>query len=283
MSKVAVIGLAGESVFLTVEKFHEGGETLVADAFVTQPGGKGFNQAVAAKRAGAEVSFLAAAGNDAYAESIQSFLTKEEIRWKLPRKADRTAYAAILTDRSGANRVTEYIGAQLEERDVSDFEEEIACADILLLSNEVPLRVNEAAARTAKRHGTKIILNPAPSVKLSEELKRAVWLFTPNEFETEGLKRYKNAVVTLGKRGCLLRATGETIPARRVTAVDTTGAGDVFNGYLAARLVAGDSLKEAAEIANTASGIAVTRKGAVTSVPYLEEVIREYGSLSERA
>ncbi len=282
MSKIAVIGLAGESVFLTVRKFHEGGETIEADTLETQPGGKGFNQAVAARRAGADVAFLAAVGKDAYAAYLRKFLSTEKIRFRLCEKEDRTAYAAIIIDGQGRNRVTEYIGAQLEEQDVEDFTEEIANADILLLSNEVPSEVNEKAALLAQKYSTKLIVNPAPYRPLTAEVRKTAYLFTPNEYETLGLEDHKNVVVTMGEKGCCLRSTGKMIPARHVHAVDTTGAGDVFNGYLAAALAEGQGLSKAAEFANVASGIAVTRKGAVTSVPYLEEVKREYGSLSKR-
>ena len=283
MSKIAVIGLAGESVFLTVRKFHEGGETIEADSLDTQPGGKGFNQAVAARRAGADVAFLAAVGNDPYAGYLREFLASENIRFRLCKKEDRTAYAAIIIDGQGRNRVTEYTGARLDVQDVEDFKEEIAKADILLLSNEVPAEVNEKAALLAQKYSTKVIVNPAPYRPLSAEFRNTAYLFTPNEYETCGLEDQKNVVVTMGEKGCCLRSTGKIIPARQVHAVDTTGAGDVFNGYLAAALAQGRELSEAAEFANVASGIAVTRKGAVTSIPHLEEVKREYGSLSERA
>lgn len=282
MNKIAVIGLVGESVFLAVERFHRGGETVEAESMHTQPGGKGFNQAVAAKRAGAAVSFLAAVGGDAYALQIRRFLDAEKIAYSLAEKKDKTAYAAILTDRQGSNRVTEYTGARLEREDVAAFEGEIAAADILLLSNEVPPEVNECAAELAYKHGVRVILNPAPARPLSASLKEKICLFTPNEFETQGLEDCKNVIVTLGEKGCLIRETGENIPAVKAKAVDTTGAGDVFNGYLAAALASGKSLREAAAFANVASGIAVTRKGAVTSVPLYKEVMNLYGSQSER-
>ena len=272
MNKIAVIGLVGESVFLRVEKFHTGGETLEASEIHTEPGGKGFNQAVAASRAGAKVSFLAAVGQDEYPRSVAKFLEKEGISYTLSKKADRTAYAAIITDAKGLNRVTEYVGAELSAEDAESFRKEIEEADFLLLSNEVPLSVNEAAAEIAAAAGTKIILNPAPYRKISDRLRKLVYLFTPNEYETEGLEENKNVIVTLGERGCFIRSEEETVPAVQVRAADTTGAGDVFNGYLAASLAKGCSLKESVRIANTASGIAVTRRGAVSSVPYAEEI-----------
>lgn len=265
--KVAVIGLAGQSVFLPVKELGKAGETVIADAIHTEPGGKGFNQAVAAARYGADVAFLAAVGDDAYAGSIQSFLDGEKIGAYLCRKNDKTAFAAIVTDAAGNNCVTEYMGARLTEEDVASFGAEIVSSDILLLTNETPEKVNIAAARIAAANGVRVILNPAPQQTLSEEmLSLADWL-TPNEHETTGLDGRQNVIETLGSRGCRLRATGEVVPAFSVEAVDTTGAGDTFNGVLAAALAQGVSLSRAVRAANAAAGLSVMRRGAVGSIP----------------
>lgn len=265
--KVAVIGLVGQSVFLPVKELGKAGETVIADAIHTEPGGKGFNQAVAAARYGADVAFLAAVGDDAYAGSIQSFLDGEKIGAYLCRKNDKTAFAAIVTDAAGNNCVTEYMGVRLTEEDVASFGAEIVSADILLLTNETPEEVNIAAARIAAANGVRVILNPAPQQTLSEEmLSLADWL-TPNEHESVGLEGRQNVIETLGSRGCRLRATGEVVPAFSVKAVDTTGAGDTFNGVLAAALAQGASLSRAVRAANAAAGLSVTRRGAVGSIP----------------
>ena len=274
MSKIAVVGLMGESVFLPVEHFHVGGETLEAKAFHTEPGGKGFNQAIAAARFGADVAFLAAAGNEGYGRYVADFMKNEGVRAYFPEKNDRTAYAVIITDAEGRNRVTEYTGARLEPSDLDGFEHEIADADFLMLSNEVPTEVNEMAANLAGKHGVRIIMNPAPYHPLPEALKKKIWLFTPNEHETEGLEEYKNCIVTLGKAGCLIRMTGENIPATDDVAVDTTGAGDTFNGVLAVMLAEGRETGDAVRIASKASGLGVTRRGAVSSIPYRNEIIK---------
>ncbi len=271
MGKVSVIGIVGNSVFLPVEKFHVGGETVEASSARFELGGKGFNQAVAARRMGAEVSFLAACGKESY-ENISEFLSKEGISSHFVMKDMQTAFAAIVTNREGANRVTVFQGAQLDESDVSAFRDEILSSDILLINNEVSEEVNLAAVRIAKSRGVRIVFNPAPYRKTDEEIINCTHLFTPNEHEAEGLDTYSNVIQTLGEKGCLIKESGEIIPPMPVKAQDTTGAGDTFNGALAAALAEGQSLHSAVELAVRASGISVTRQGAVTSIPYRKDI-----------
>lgn len=272
MSKIAVIGIVGNSVFLEVEKFHEGGETVESKSVHFELGGKGFNQAVAAARGGAEVSFLAAVGEDSY-DSVKAFLENDNIKACLSKKNEQTAFAAIVTDKSGSNHVTVYQGAQLSADDVKCFEEEIASADILLINNEVIEEVNLEAVKIAKKHGVKIVLNPAPARVTDQFILDNVDLFTPNEHELLGIEDKTNVIMTAGKRGCVIKSENITVPAVNVAkVVDTTGAGDTFNGYLCAALAEGKSLREAAEIANLSSSIGVTRKYAVSSIPTKFEI-----------
>ena len=273
MSKVAVIGIVGNSVFLEVDKFHEGGETVEAKSVHFELGGKGFNQAVAAARYGAEVSFLAAVGSDSY-DSVESFLSAEGIKSVLVKKEEGTAFASIITDRAGSNHVTVYQGAQLSEGDVSSFEDEIKNADVLLLNNEVVEAVNRRAIEIAKKCGVKVILNPAPARESAEYILENVDLFTPNEHETLGIEDKENVIVTVGKRGCIIKSeNGMNIPAVSVgKVVDTTGAGDTFNGVLAASLAERKSLIDSAVAANSASSLGVTRRYAVSSIPTRKEI-----------
>ena len=272
MNKIAVIGIVGNSVFLEVEKFHEGGETVEAKSTHFELGGKGFNQAVAAARYGAEVSFLAAVGADSI-ENVRSFLENEGIKATLSKKEEQTAFAAIITDKNGSNRVTVYQGAQLSLSDVADFENEIQNADILLLTNEVDEEINLKAIKIAKKYGVKVILNPAPARVSDSFILDNTDLFTPNEHEMLGIEDKTNVIMTAGKRGCIIKEEKLTIPAVNVAkAVDTTGAGDTFNGVLAAMLSNGASLSDAAKRANLASSIGVTRKYAVSSIPTKNEI-----------
>lgn len=272
MNRVAVIGIVGNSVFLPVEKFHTGGETVEASDVRFEYGGKGFNQAVAAARWSAEVSFLAAVGSDAFI-GIKSFLEKESIKPLLVKKDSPTAFAAIITDKSGANRVTVYQGAQLSSTDVALFSEQIANADVLVITNETTENVNIEAVKIAVANGVKIILNPAPYKETSEYILQNVTLFTPNEFEAEGLENYENVIQTLGKAGCLIKSSNIVIPPTDDIAVDTTGAGDTFNGVLAAELSVGRALNKAVESAVKASGYSVTKKGAVSSIPRKNDIV----------
>ncbi len=272
MSRIAVIGIIGNSVFLPVERFHEGGETVEASSVHFEPGGKGFNQAVAAARCGAEVSFLAAVGKENRKE-FADFLDEEGIGHTLVFKAEPTAFAAIVTDKLGSNHVTVYQGAQLSRDDVLLFEEKIKSADILLLNNEVSEEVNIAAIKIAKENGVKCILNPAPARVADKYILDNVDLFTPNEHETLMIEEKRNVIVTLGKRGCLIKSTGEIIPAvNSGKTVDTTGAGDTFNGVLCAMLARGEDITRAATAANKVASVGVTRKYAVSSIPKRHEI-----------
>ncbi len=272
MSRIAIIGIVGQSVFLPVERFHVGGETVVASDIHIEWGGKGYNQAIAAARHGAKVSFLAAVcevdvqtiREDARSHGIDAHL--------VPSKREASPYAVIMTDATGANHVTVYRGAALCADDIADFAEQIATADVLLLSNEVVEEVNEAALHIAKEHGVRVILNPAPARPLSEEIRSGVSLFTPNEHETVGLEDKQNVVVTLGGDGCLVREQNEHIPAISVgEVVDTTGAGDTFNGVLAVALAESKELRHACQLANAAAAIKVTQKFVANAIPNKEK------------
>ena len=267
MNRVAVIGLTGTSTFMRVPRFHKGGETIHAEALHIEYGGKGFNQAVAAARWEAEVSFLTAVG-EADATPVRDALAAEGIEAAVIAKSGPSAYAAILTDPSGETRVTVFPGARLVPDDVEAFAPQIAEADILLLTNEVDEAVNLHAAEIAAAHGSRIILNPAPARPLQPALKRLVWLATPNAFETEGLDDIPEAVITLGAEGCRIRSTGLRIPARSLGPVlDTTGAGDIFSGVLAACLARGLSLEESATEANAAAARSVTARHVLPAIP----------------
>ena len=273
MSRIAVIGLVGRSMFFSVPRFHSGGETVHATGFYEEWGGKGFNQAVAAARQGARVSFLGKAGSEADASVIEAFCEEEgiapHIYFSKP-AVEPTACAAILTDGTGETRVTVARGSELDEADVDfGFKDEIAAAAVLLLNNEVPEEVNLRASEIAEASGVRIIFNPAPSRPVPEALKRRVSLWTPNEFEEAALGEVGGEVVTtLGARGCRIRSTGEIVPAPSAKAIDSTGAGDTFNGVLAVRLAEGASLRDACIAANAAAAKSVAARYVLPSIPY---------------
>ena len=278
MARIAVIGLVGKSMFFDVPRFHTGGETITARGFHEEWGGKGFNQAVAAARQDAAVTFLGACA-EADRKAIGDFCRQEGVAPRLCVKKRPTACAAILTDGTGETRVTVCTGAELEPKDVDAFAGSIATADFLLLNNEVPEAVNLAAVEIAKQYGVKIIFNPAPVRPLPREIVEAVSIFTPNEFEEEELVRNSSlfthhsslapeVITTLGARGCRIRSTGEVILAPAAKAVDSTGAGDTFNAVLAVRLAEGESLRDACVAANDAAAQSVAVKYVLPSLPF---------------
>ena len=279
-ARIAVIGLVGKTIFMEVPRFHAGGETIHATGLHEEWGGKGFNQAIAAVRQNASVSFLGAV-NAADAKALKDFCAAEGLVAILAAKKKPTATAAILTDGTGETRVTVYPGAELEPKDVDAFAGKIAMADFLLLNNEVPEAVNLAAVAIAKQYGVKIIFNPAPARKLPKAIVENVSIFTPNEFEEEGvntdiafLNKRRDAasplevITTLGAKGCRIVSTGEVVPAPVAKAVDSTGAGDTFNAVLAVRLAEGEELREACVAANEAAARSVAVKYVLPSLPW---------------
>ena len=274
---VAVIGVVGHSQFLKTDHFHQPGETVTAEVVREEMGGKGFNQAVAAARMGADVHFLASVGDDGIAARCEKAARADGMDVRLCVKTgERTTFAVILTDKRGDNRVTVCRGAELCVQDVEAFEPQIAKSDVLLLQNEVPEAVNESAIALANKHGTKVILNPAPSRSLPSEWLRTVYAVTPNEQERQALPVDLpcHCITTLGERGCLIdRATA--IGALSVIAVDTTGAGDTFNGVLAVCVAQGMELSDACRYAVVASGISVTKCGVLEAIPRKQEIETE--------
>ena len=272
MSKIAILGIAGESVFLSVDAFGRTGETIVANDFYSELGGKGFNQAVAVANYGVEVSFLGAA----HCGDVKAFTEISEkcgVKAFFVGKPQRSPYAVITTDMTGDNRVYVYRGASLAESDVDCFEDEIKSADILLINNETPASVNRRAVDFARENEVMVILNPAPSCAYDKSFLDKIDLFTPNEHETDGLDEYRNVIVTLGEKGCFIRRFGLTVSAVKLDSViDTTGAGDTFNGVLAACIANGEDIKTACEKANVAAAIKVGRKYILHSIPTKREI-----------
>lgn len=288
--KLLIFGLCGQSVFLRVPHFHALGETLHASELFSEPGGKGYNQAVAAVRMGAEVVFAGAVGKDADGDLCEERLAREGIASRLIRKPGRTAFASILTDDAGENRVTVYPGVCLTAEDVGDLEEEFRSAGLLLLTPEIPEEAFAEAVRLARKHGVPIVLNPAPFFPWVTPYLRDAWLLTPNRSEACALlscspdelenriasSGYSRMIVTLGADGVICCENGNRtqIPAPSVRAVDTTGAGDCLNGVLCALLLEGMTLPEAAERAVRAAALSVTRAHVLDGMPYRQK--REY-------
>ena len=292
--KLTVLGLCGQSVFLEVEHFHVPGETIHAKSLHSEPGGKGFNQAVAASRLGAEVSFFTCVGQDGEGTACLEFLKKEGV-YPIAQvdASSRTAYACVLTDCVGENRVTVYQGAssKMTPEFIREKREVFAQSDLLLLNNEYPMDCNVAVLELAEQYGIPAILNPAPAQKIDMELLRKFFLITPNYSEAISLlgepancvrhlpalfraKGICRAVVTLGRGGALLIDGEQTIsfPALPSRARDTTGAGDAFNAALAVSLMSGSSLEKAVEYAINVAALSVKEPYVMPGLPTKQQV-----------
>ncbi len=277
MAKISVIGICGNSIFMNVDHFHEKGETIAAKSVFEEIGGKGINQAVACAKMGADVSFLGAIGEDSDGEKCRQTAKEYGINGFFAEKSEmKTTFAVILTDRNGENQVTGYRSAELKTQDVLNFEKEIANSDILLLQHEVPEAVNEVAVEIANKYNVKVILNPAPIRSIPEKIAKSVFAVTPNEQEVKAIEKslFKNVITTLGSKGCSIN--DETfIDAIKVKPVDTTGAGDTFNGVFAVCLAEGKDIETACKYAVCASGLSVTKSSVLNSIPTRAEIERE--------
>lgn len=288
---IGILGLSGRSLFFSCGHFHAEGETLTADAFWQEPGGKGYNQAVAARRLGAQVTYLTCLGQDAAGRQCRDVLEREGVCCLAQTTALPTACACILTDPEGRNRVTVYPGAaaRLNEAFLARHAEQLAACQLFLLNLECPLPVVNAAIQLAERLRIPVILNPAPALALPLKTLRRLFLLTPNQQEAHALLRlrgevppaqlarcffahgFAQVVVTLGSRGALVARQGHAwlYPCLPVRPVDTTGAGDCFSAALAVALGQGQSLEQAAVFAVNAAAYSVARPHVLAGLPTL--------------
>ncbi len=298
--RIVVVGSSNTDMIIRVDRIPRPGETILGGEFVRAPGGKGANQAVAAARAGGLVSFVARVGADALGdEAIVGFLAEGIDVSTVFRDVEApSGVALIFVAQDGENAIAVASGANgwLSATDIERARSAFAGAGTLLMQLETPLESVVAAARLGRELGHRILLNPAPAQPLPDELLRMVSILTPNEAEAElltgiavtGVSEARRAaralrergasvvIITLGSRGAFLCADeGEAlVPSFRVEAVDSTAAGDVFNGALAVALTEQRTLIEAVRFANAAAALSVTKLGAQPSVPTRLEIER---------
>ncbi len=291
--RIVVVGSSNTDMILQLERVPRPGETLLGGDFTMAAGGKGANQAVAAARAAGDVSFVARVGKDIFGDLAIKGFHQDNINLDHLTVDDTLASgtALIFVAQNGENCIGVASGAngRLSPTDVERAREQIARADILLLQLETPLETVAAAIHIAKEHGVRVILNPAPAQHLPREILANVSILTPNEHEAKLLtgitiendesalqaaqalllQGVETVIMTLGSRGALIASSTVTamIPGFQVKAVDTTAAGDTFNGALAVALAEGMSLINAVEFANAAAAISVTALGAQPSTP----------------
>ena len=298
MKKIIVIGSSNTDMVIKTEKLPTPGETILGGKFLMNPGGKGANQAVAASRLGGKVTFITKRGNDLFGNQAVGLLMREGVDTQYIVKDPElpSGVALITVDSTGENSIVVAPGSNgnLLKEDIPSVIFDTGKFEILLLQLEIPIETVEYSAVTASEHGIKVILNPAPARKLSDNLLKHTWLITPNETEAETItgviitdipsaeraaeliqeRGVKNVIITLGEAGAYIKSENYTglIPGIKVKPVDTTAAGDVFNGALAVAISEGSDLKDAVIFANKAASISVTRMGAQASAPYRNEI-----------
>jgi len=301
MKKICVIGSIGYDLTTYMYQFPKAGETIVGKKFIQNPGGKGDNQVIAAARVGGDVTFIGAVGDDNYGELLKKNLEANNVKTHLKIVPNMSSQiATILIDETGENRIVIVPGANnfVDKKQIDDNFDIIKECDIILMQLEIPMETVEYVVDKFYELNKILILNPAPGAELSDNIIKKCTYLTPNENEI-GLitkmpydtidniklaakslidKGAQNVLVTLGEKGAYLKNKNEDIiiPTIKVKAIDTTGAGDCFNGVFAMYLALGKSAIEAIKYANVASSISVTRSGAVPSLPYKEEVDEKF-------
>jgi ribokinase len=299
--KIVVVGSSNMDMVVKTDHIPVPGETVLSGSFFMNPGGKGANQAVAVSRLGGEVTFITKTGNDVFGKQFSQLFSDEGIDTSYILSDDDlpSGVALITVDEAGENSIVVASGsnANLHVKDLEAALSQIASAGILLVQLEIPMTTVNYVVQYASNKGVKVILNPAPANTLSHELLESVYILTPNKTEASMIsgievtdmqsakkaaqficsKGAKNVVVTMGALGAVICKSGEcsTVNAVKVQPVDTTAAGDVFNGALAVAVSEGKGLEEAVDFACEAAAISVTRLGAQSSIPYRTELIAQ--------
>ncbi|MFM7022081.1 MAG: ribokinase [Flavobacteriales bacterium] len=297
-ANIIVIGSSNSDMVIQSEKLPKPGETVLGKKFFMNPGGKGANQAVAASRLGGAVLFIARVGNDLFGKQAVFTFKKEGIdaSFVVSDTQNPSGVALISVDEKGENSIVVAPGANnaLNVDDIRRAEKEIAAAEIVLTQLEIPMNAVEFIGDITASAGKKLILNPAPATTLSDALLKNIFVITPNETEAEILsgitvvdeisaaqaakkiraRGVQNVIITMGGSGAFILSDefSGLVAAPKVKALDTTAAGDVFNGALAVALSEKMSIKEAVEFAVRAASVSVTRMGAQSSIPYKKEI-----------
>ncbi len=299
MSEITVLGIFVADISFSGPKIPSIGETILGKKYNVGPGGKGCNQAIAIARLGGNTNFISKIGKDAYGELALKTLEKNKISTEniIQDGNQQTGVAGILVDQNtGKNAINVIVGAPSSLR-ISEIEKQINLikrSKIFLTQLEVPKDVTLHCLKTAKENGCITILNPAPASEISKEFYNNIDFFTPNENEAEfytGIKisnsqeakqaadkllnlGIKKVIITLGEKGLFYSDGKEEIylKANSIKAIDTTGAGDAFNGGLAFSLSKEKPIKECLELANKVAGISTTKLGAGDAMPFIQDI-----------
>jgi ribokinase len=300
---IVVLGSSNIDLIIKIARIPKPGETILDGKFHTAAGGKGANQAVAAQRAGSSVTFIARVGNDAFGTQAVAGFAREGINIAHVAKDGKnpSGVALIFVAADGENSIAVASGAnaRLSIADVNKAAGTIRSAAVLVMQLETPLATLQRAAKIAAANKVPVILNPAPARPLPDALLKCVSIITPNETEAElltGIKVGNNAsvakaasallargvrtvVMTLGSRGAYVAMEGlsQLVPGYKVKPVDTTAAGDCFNGALAVALAGDKPILDAVRFANAAAALSVTKMGAQSSAPTRGEIEKLLG------
>lgn len=288
MFDILVIGSINADLVFTTDKRPDLGETVMGKDFKLIPGGKGANQAVAAARLGKNVGFLGCVGKDVNGKMLRENLEKNRVNTQYINIIDQVPSGVaniIVSQRDNSIIVVPGANYSISEDMIDENINIIKNSKLILLQNEIPLKVVKHVINVAYEHKVKLILNPAPASKLNDNIISKVDYLTPNEHECKiifnntslekALEEYPNKlIVTRGDKGVLYHNGKEivNIPAYKVKVVDTTGAGDTFNGAFAAALIDGYSIYDSISYANKAAALSITRFGAQAGMPYKEDL-----------
>lgn len=291
MKKIAIVGSINMDLTCKTERFPNAGETIFGGDLQYVPGGKGNNQAVAAARLGGDVTMFACVGDDAFGDRLIENLKNNGVNTSHIRKVPgESSGIAIITVAQQDNTIVVVSGANLcvTPQYIDEVKDAILESDIILLQNEIPAETLRYVAKMASGAGKTVIFNPAPFSAAALDIVEYVTYLTPNEHEAALLfprvemedllaQQQGKLIITLGAQGAAAWSEGKVIriPSRKANVVDTTGAGDTFNGAFAYALADGDSLEEALRFANVAASLSTEGFGAQGGMPTLNQVKKE--------
>lgn len=281
--KILVIGMCGNSLFYNKET-----NTLMKE----EPGGKGYNQAVAIAKLGGDVSFLGAIGNDLSGSMCSNYLDSVSVNNCLIKKDIETTYATIYVDKDGNNEINVVFGAKLEDNDIVYIKQEIDKHQIVMLQNEIDVNLNIEIIKYVKKTNKYLLINPAPIASWLVDYLDDINFITPNEEEARVLfsipsnvrsleignylvsKGYNNILVTIGSNGAILVTNNDSkhFPAHKVKAIDTTGAGDLMNACIGYGLQNNMKVEESIILGTKACAYSVAKRYVLDSYPYLKDI-----------
>lgn len=299
MSKILVIGSSNTDLITKVKRFPLAGETITGSFFLQAMGGKGANQALAARRAGGDVRFVTCLGSDSNGRSALQYYADEglDVSRAFEVNDAPTGTAVILVNDDGENIIVLNPGAnhRISPDHISGLTDDIRTASIVMLQMEIPLETVIRVCEVANDHNVPVMLNVAPATEIDAALVRRVAFMVLNETEIEAITRHRiddvgedgvidhlltmgasTVVLTLGKRGCIVKSNSfrHAVPAFEVETIDSTAAGDTFCGALVAQLSKGCGLVDSIRFATAAAALCVTRMGAQPSIPRENEVVK---------